>query len=115
MGTRDSFIMFSACGHQTLIGAAMALKGGPHRQAASHYRAVVALCLRGVSIQPPVIPPAIGELYNLTPREMTTLATLIESAGVKDFGDVVMLSAGTIKCHQKSNFRATGAAASPIL
>ncbi len=114
-GSGDPSIVFRTGGHKTLIGAAMALKDGVRRQAALRYRTVAALCLREVSIQAPVVSPAIAELYNLTPRKITVPATLIENVGVPEIEDILGLSEGTVKCHRKSNVRATGAAASPIL
>jgi DNA-binding CsgD family transcriptional regulator len=90
---------------------------GPHirrtvmrRQAVLRYRAVAALGLCEASIRAPVVVPAIVELYNLTPREMTVLATLIENAGVPEIADILGLSDGIVKTHLASIFRKTGAA-----
>jgi DNA-binding CsgD family transcriptional regulator len=73
------------------------------------YRAVATLCLREASFETPVVAPAIAELYNLTPPEMTVLATIIENPGVPEAADILGLSEGTIKTHLKSIFRKTGA------
>jgi DNA-binding CsgD family transcriptional regulator len=110
LGSGDPSIVFRTGGETALIGTVMALKDGARRQAALRYRAVAALCLREASIQAPVVAPAMAELYNLTPREMTVLATMIESAGVPEVADILGLSEGTIKSHLKSIFRKTGAA-----
>ncbi len=110
LGSGDPSIVFRTDGDKTLIGTVMALKDGLRRKAALRYRAVAALCLREASIQAPVVAPAIAELYNLTPREMTVLATLIEHAGVPEVADILGLSEGTVKSHLKSIFRKTGAA-----
>jgi len=50
------------------------------------------------------------ELYNLTPRGMTALATLMENAGIPEVADILGHSDGIAKTHLKSIFRKTGAA-----
>jgi DNA-binding CsgD family transcriptional regulator len=110
LGSKDPSIVFRTGADTALIGTVMSLKDSVRRQAALHYRAVAALCLREASIRTPVVAPAIAELYKLTPREMTVLATLIENAGVPEVADILGLSEETIKSHLKSIFRKTGAA-----
>jgi DNA-binding CsgD family transcriptional regulator len=110
LGSGDPSILFRTGGDTAPIGTVMALKDRARRQAALRYRVVAALCLREASIQAPVVAPAIAEQYNLTPREMTVLATLIENAGTPEFADILGLSQGTVKTHMKSIFRTTGAA-----
>ncbi len=109
LGSKDPSILFRSGSEKSLIGTVMALNEGQRRQAALRYRAVATLCLREVSFQAPVVAPAIAELYNLTSREMTVLATLIENGGVPEVADILGLSEGTVKSHLKSIFRKTGA------
>jgi DNA-binding CsgD family transcriptional regulator/PAS domain-containing protein len=109
LGSKDPSILFGTGTEKSLIGTVMGLNDGQQRRATLRYRAIATLCLREASFEAPVVAPAIAELYNLTPREMTVLATLIENPGVPEAADILGLSEGTIKTHLKSIFRKTGA------
>jgi len=110
LGSKDPSILFGTGREKSLIGTVMALNDGQRRRAALRYRAVATLCLRETSFETPVVAPAIAALYNLTPREMTVLATIIENPGVADAADILGISETTVKSHLKSIFRKTGAA-----
>ena len=107
--SKDPSIMFRTDTEKSLLGTVMPLNDGQRRQTALRYRAVAALCLREASFEAPIVVPAIAKLYNLTPREMTVLATIIENPGVPEAADILGLSEETIKSHLKSIFRKTGA------
>jgi DNA-binding CsgD family transcriptional regulator/PAS domain-containing protein len=109
LGSKTPSILFRSGAEKTLIGTVMALNNGQQRRAALRYRAVATLCLREASFEAPVVAPAIAELYKLTPREMTVLATIIENPGVPEAAYILGLSKGTIRTHLKSIFRKTGA------
>lgn len=109
LGSVDPHILFRTNTEKSLFGTVMALSDGQRRQTAMHYRAVAALCLRETLIQAPVVAPAVARLYNLTPREMTVLSTVIENPSVSGSADILGLSGETIKSHLKSIFRKTGA------
>lgn len=110
LGSTDTSILFRSRGERSFMGTLMALKEGSPRWAGLGLRAVATLCLREASQEAPTVAPAIAELYELTPREMTVLTTIVENTGVADAAYILGLSEGTIKSHLKSIFRKTGAA-----
>jgi DNA-binding CsgD family transcriptional regulator/PAS domain-containing protein len=111
LGAKDLSILFRTNGGRAFLGVLMALTDGARRPAAERYHAVAALCLREVSGDAVVVPPAIAELYGLTRREMTVFATIVENAGVPETAAILGLAEGTVKSHLKSIFRKTGARA----
>ena len=109
LGSKDPHILCRTGTEKSLFGTVMGLNDGQRRQAALRYRAIAALCLREASFEAPTVAPTLAKLYNLTPREMTVLATIIENPSAPEVADILGLSEETIKSHLKSIFRKTGA------
>ena len=90
------------------LASVLPLTSGARSEIGNHYRAVAAVFIRPIGPEVPLDPMPLARAYQLTPRELTVMITVVESGGVPETAAILGLSENTVRTHLQSIYRKTG-------
>jgi len=90
------------------IASFLPLTSSARSEVGGHRHAVAALFIRRIGLDLPLDPLPLALSYELTPRELTVMITVVESGGVPETSAILGLSENTVRTHLQSIYRKTG-------
>ena len=90
------------------IASFLPLTSSARSEMGNHRHAVAALFIRRIGLDLPLDPLPLARSYELTPRELTVMITVVESGGVPETSAILGLSENTVRTHLQSIYRKTG-------
>jgi DNA-binding CsgD family transcriptional regulator/PAS domain-containing protein len=84
------------------------LPSGQHRNAGMVCRAVAALFVRKVEMEPPTLPTLISKTFSLTPTELRVLLAIVDVGGVPEVAEALGIAETTVRTHLGRLFDKTG-------
>jgi DNA-binding CsgD family transcriptional regulator len=91
------------------LASILPLTSGAGSEIGSRRRAVAAVFVRRIGLDLRLDPVPVARSYDLTPRELTVMTTVVESSGVPEAAAILGLSQNTVRSHLQSIYRKTGA------
>jgi DNA-binding CsgD family transcriptional regulator len=91
------------------LACILRLTSGAGSEIGSRHRAVAAVFVRRIGLDLRLDPVPVARSYDLTPRELTVMITVVESGGVPEAASILGLSQNTVRSHLQSIYRKTGA------
>lgn len=116
-GIRDSVTPASTDGNSLalpdprrggMLAHVLPLRRGTREPFSQHFSASVAVFVQDPQASPPLPGMAFARLYNLTPRELQVVMTMIPDRSMPEVADILGISLATVRTHVSSVYSKTG-------